>query len=56
MDRVAINRALAKAMAYRACGKDAQADAWAAELVRLLGSNRILDTDCVSELLAQVRV
>lgn len=42
MDRVAINRALAKALAYKACGKDHKANAWAAELVRLLECELIL--------------
>jgi hypothetical protein len=42
MDRIAINRALAKALAFKACGKDAAADAWAAELIRLLDAAHIL--------------
>lgn len=42
VDRVAINRALAKALAYKQCGKEAEVDAWAAELVRLLGAAHIL--------------
>lgn len=42
MDRSAISRALAKALAYAQCGKQAKADQWAAELVRLLGSAGIL--------------
>lgn len=36
MDRSAINRALAKAIAYKQCGRQAKAEAWTAELVRLL--------------------
>jgi hypothetical protein len=40
IDRSEVNRALAKAIAYKQCGKDAQAEAWAAELVRLLGHPR----------------
>lgn len=36
IDRVAVNRALAKAIAYKQCMKDAQAEAWAAEVVRLI--------------------
>ena len=35
-DRSTINRALAKAIAYRDCGKPAKAASGAAELVRLL--------------------
>ena len=36
MDRSAINRALAKAMAYKQCGKEAEAAQWAKELLRQL--------------------
>ena len=36
MDRSAINRALAKAMAYKQCGKEAEAAQWARELLRQL--------------------
>lgn len=43
MDRSAINRALAKAMAYKQCGnRESEAQAWAAELVRLLECSQIL--------------
>ena len=42
IDRVEINRALAKAIAYQACGKQAEAEQWAAELVRLLECADIL--------------
>jgi hypothetical protein len=42
IDRQAVNRALAKAIAYKQCGKDRQAEAWAAELVRLLECANIL--------------
>jgi len=44
IDRSAINRALAKAIAYQTCGspKPAKAQAWAAELVRLLECEGIL--------------
>jgi hypothetical protein len=41
-DRSALNRALAKAIAYHDCGKPAQAERWAAELVRLLDARGIL--------------
>jgi hypothetical protein len=42
IDRTEVNRALAKALAYKACGKDHKADQWAAKLVKLLEANRIL--------------
>ena len=43
MDRSAIDRALAKAIVYKQCGKEAKATAWAAELVRLLEQHDILN-------------
>lgn len=45
MNRSEINRALAKAIAYKQCGQDAKAAAWAAQLVRELGYANILDTE-----------
>lgn len=42
LDRSEINRALAKAIAYKQCGKDADAEVWAAELITLLGCAGIL--------------
>ncbi len=42
MDRTEINRALAKAIAYKQCGKDAEAESWAVRLVYLLGCAGIL--------------
>lgn len=42
LDRSEINRALAKAIAFKNCGQDAKAEAWAAELVNLLGCAGIL--------------
>lgn len=42
VDRSAAAQALAKAIAYKACGKDAEAAAWAAKLVRLLECAEIL--------------
>ena len=42
LDRSAISQAVAKAIAYKQCGKDSQADAWAAQLVHLLGCSGIL--------------
>lgn len=44
-DRAALNRALAKAIAYADCNKPGQAAAWAAELVRLLGAKGILTAE-----------
>jgi hypothetical protein len=41
-DRENIARATAKAIAYANCGKQEQAEAWAAELVRLLQCAAIL--------------
>lgn len=43
IDRSAVSRALAKAIAYKNCGKDIAAMEWAAELVRLLRCADILD-------------
>jgi hypothetical protein len=42
MDRSEINRALAKAMAYKQCGKDREAAEWARKLVELLECAEIL--------------
>ncbi len=42
IDRSEVNRALAKAIAYKNCGKDVQAREWAAELVRILECAEIL--------------
>ena len=42
MDRQAIARALAKALAYKNCGKQDKAEDWAAELIRLLECADIL--------------
>lgn len=42
MDRSEINRALAKAIAYKNCGKDADAAEWARKLVKLLECAEIL--------------
>ena len=48
IDRSEVNRALAKAIAFKQCGKDAQAEAWAAELVRLLECAAILDPNKIT--------
>lgn len=45
MDRSLINRALAKALAYKACGNDREAEWWGRELVRLLELEHILRED-----------
>lgn len=42
LDRPAINQALAKAIAYKQCGKHQQANEWAARLVRMLACSDIL--------------
>jgi len=43
LDRVNINRALAKAIAYKECGKDAEARQWAIALMRELQQRDILN-------------
>lgn len=42
IDRSAVAQALAKALAYKACGKDDLAAQWARTLVRLLECAEIL--------------
>ena len=42
IDRSEVSRALAKAIAYKNCGKQAEAEQWAAKLVRLLECANIL--------------
>lgn len=42
LDRSAINRALAKALAYSQCGRHDMAERWAARLVALLECQGIL--------------
>ena len=42
LDRTEINRALAKAIAYKQCGKDEKARVWAARLVIFLEEGGIL--------------
>jgi hypothetical protein len=42
MDRREINRALAKAIEFKQCGKDAEAAEWARKLVELLECAEIL--------------
>lgn len=43
IDRSEVSRALAKALAYKACGKDQAAHVWAARLVELLECAAILN-------------
>ena len=43
MDRSEINRALAKAIAYKQCGKHAKSAAWAMKLVDMLEASSIID-------------
>lgn len=42
IDRSEVSRALAKAIAYKQCGKDSAAQAWAVKLVELLECENIL--------------
>lgn len=42
IDRSEVSRALAKAIAYKNCGKHRKAEEWAARLVELLEANAIL--------------
>lgn len=42
IDRTQAARAMAKAIAYKQCGKDAEANIWARELVELLRCADIL--------------
>ncbi len=42
IDRAEASRALAKAIAYKQCGKDKDAQAWARTLVHLLECSEIL--------------
>ena len=42
IDRSEVSRALAKAIAYKNCGKDREAEQWARQLVKLLECASIL--------------
>lgn len=42
IDRHEVSRALAKAIAYKQCGKDEQARSWGKELIKLLYLTEIL--------------
>jgi hypothetical protein len=52
IDRVEINRALAKAIAYQQCGKHEKAEQWAAVLVDLLTCANILTETARASVLA----
>jgi hypothetical protein len=42
INRSEVNRALAKAIAYKQCGKDKEAAQWAIQLIRLLELSEVL--------------
>ena len=42
IDRSEVNRALSKAIAYKNCGKDKEANEWAIKLIQLLQCAEIL--------------
>lgn len=42
VDRSEASRAMAKAIAYKQCGKDREAEQWARELIRILECADIL--------------
>ena len=42
IDRSEASRALAKAIAFKQCGKDKEANEWAAKLVHILECSQIL--------------
>ncbi len=48
IDRSEVNRALAKAIAYKQCGKDQTAAAWAVRLIRALELEGILSSENVA--------
>lgn len=45
IDRSEVSQALAKAIAYKNVGKDAEANAWAIKLVKLLECSNILKSE-----------
>jgi len=45
IDRSEVSRALAKAIAYKNCGKDKEANDWASHLIRLLECSEILNDE-----------
>lgn len=48
VDRVNANRALAKAIAYKDCGKDQQAEQWAIALLRELQCTGIIKPETLA--------
>lgn len=50
IDRSQVAQALAKAIAYKQCGRDRQAAEWAVRLVELLGSAEILTEEALGML------
>lgn len=49
IDRSEVARALAKAIAYKSCGKQQEANAWARKLVELLECADILVDEALQE-------
>lgn len=45
IDRSEVSRCLAKAIAYKACGKDGEAAHWARKLIEALQLSQILQDD-----------
>jgi hypothetical protein len=45
IDRVNLNRALAKAIAYKQCGQEAKARKWAIQVIRELAMIELIDVD-----------
>jgi len=48
VDRQNASRALAKAIAYRDCGKHAEAERWAIELIRELQATNIIKPETLT--------
>lgn len=48
LDRVSINRALAKCIAYRNCGKHDKANAWAVQLMRELQARDLVKPEMLN--------
>lgn len=53
IDRSEVSRALAKAIAFKQCGKDREAELWAYRLVELLECADILDGGSNAAILAR---
>ncbi len=53
IDRRLVSQALAKAIAYKECGKDEMSRRWATHLVMLLGNARILTGEACNERLIE---